>query len=144
MARGMMTAALQQIDEAHDVGVHIGVGIFKGIAHTGLSRQVDHHVKGFAAKKVVHRGTVGQIDLRKGKPLPGFQLFQAVALQVDVVVVVEVVQSHHLDAVIQQAPGQVKTDEAGRSRNEDMVEGIGHEDLLLMIVVRAYRPRYQS
>ena len=38
----VMTAGFQHIDEAHQIGVDIGVGILDGVTHSRLRGQIDH------------------------------------------------------------------------------------------------------
>ena len=58
-------AAFQNIDEPHQIAVHVGMRIFNAVAHAGLRRQIDDHVKTGIVKKTLHFFPVGEIQLNK-------------------------------------------------------------------------------
>lgn len=110
-----MPAALENVERAGDVGVHVGVGVGQRVAHTGLGGQVHHPVRGSIKGRIECRA-VGQItphqleaDLAIQPNDPGF-------LQGRVVVVVEVVEPHNLVAPVEQGGAHVCADEARSTR----------------------------
>ena len=85
------------------------------IPHPGLSRQMDHHVKSVTLEELLHLPAVLKIHLMEFKIGEALQLLQAIPLQGDVIVVVDVIQTHHLPSFAEQAMGQMKADKAGAS-----------------------------
>ena len=106
-------APFKNVQETHEVGVHIRMGVFERIANTCPGRQVHDGVKLLSRKKVLHGRTIGQVDVDMGECRVRGQLVQAGLFKLGVVVIVEVVQANDMDAVIQELPGEVKADEAG-------------------------------
>ena len=51
MLDSVMPAAFEDIDESHQVRVHIRMWILNRVAHTGLGRQIDHHFERLPAEK---------------------------------------------------------------------------------------------
>ena len=64
MPAAVVAAAFQHVDEALDVGIDIGVRIFKRIAHAGLRREMDDMRETvLAANSAATAGAVGEIEL---------------------------------------------------------------------------------
>ena len=136
-----VAAALEYVQKANPVAVHVGVGVLYRVAHACLCRQmyylvklnlVEQHVEGAlvldveAQKRVVgpfgaHRA-VAHAQAGVGLyPCPA----QAVELQLGRVVVVDVVDSHHLVASFGQHFGAAAANESGRA---------GYEYLHLLLI----------
>jgi hypothetical protein len=73
------------------------------VTHAGLRRQVHHAVEAFRAEQRLQRGAVGHVDALETEARPCLQLLQPGGFQRRVVVVVEVVDAHHLIAALQQS-----------------------------------------
>ena len=54
-----MTAALEDIQEADEVALHVRVGVFERIADTRLGGQVDDDLEPFVREKRFHGFPVG-------------------------------------------------------------------------------------
>jgi hypothetical protein len=112
-------AQLEHVGEADEVAGHVGRGVGDRIPNSGLGREVEHPRRGGRAKGFFERRGVGDVDFVEGK----FRMFpqqrQAVVLEADVVVVVQVVDAADLAAELEQPPRTVEADEAGRARYDD-------------------------
>jgi hypothetical protein len=65
-------------------------------------------------------GSIPHIALQKSEARPTFEQRKSRALQRRVVVVVQVVETHHRVPALQQALGDAGADEAGGSGDEDL------------------------
>ena len=107
----VMAAPLQDIDEADEVTVHVGMGVRNRIADPGLGGEIDDDLGLLVFKQGFHGPAVGELRPDKAEVLLLFQDGQAGLFEGDVVVVVQVVQADHVPAVLEQPPGKVKADE---------------------------------
>ncbi len=130
----VVAAALQDVGEAGQVGVHIGHRVLDGVTDPGLGGEVDDPLRPVPRKGLGDGGSVVDVDAQfpvavvfEGAREPGL-------LQPHVVVVVEVVDSDDLVAARQESQGERGTDEAGAAGYQDL-----HDGLLIMRV--AARPR---
>src|SRR5690625_127001 len=136
MLHWIVTTPLQNVQTACDVAVNIGEEIFKAVANPRLGGQVNHHIALLSLEQLLHPLPVPEVQVVKvveGKPgafdtleaavtvasaghldpLPADAcLTQSSELQVDIVVVIEIVQSHHLMAIRQQPLHQMKPDKS--------------------------------
>ena len=111
---------LEHHEMAHHVGLHVDIGIDHRMADAGLGRQVHDPVEvAVPAGQRQHCLAVGDVGFQKGKALILAQGFQAGELQDRVVVVAEIVDTHHSLAPGQQGPRDVRPDEAGDSGDEN-------------------------
>ena len=87
-------------------------------------------------EELLHTGAVGDVELDEGEPVTPFELRQPVALELGVVVVVEVVEADHRPAVVEQAFGEMEADEAGCAGHEGWLgfEVFGRHGLLFTLV----------
>ncbi len=100
-----MPAAFEDVREAHQVAVHVGVGVDQRVAHAGLGGHVGDLVETLRVKQCLHPVAVGQIKSHEAEIVTAFQLRQPVALELRVVVVIDVVQPNDLVAARQQVFG---------------------------------------
>ncbi len=119
-----VAAAFQDVGEADDVGVDVGVRVLQRIAHAGLGGQVDDDVETLVLEEPLHALPVGQVEPGELEAGPPLELRQAVLLQLDAVVGVQVVETDHPRAAVQQALGEMKADEPGRTG--DQYVGVGN------------------
>jgi hypothetical protein len=115
----VLAAGLQDVQEAAEVGLAIGVRMGDGVAHPGLGGQVHHAVEALGREQRLHPGAVGHVQALEAKARLRRQPGQPGLLERRVVVVVEVVDADHLVAARQQALGHVHADEAGRAGDQD-------------------------
>ena len=120
----MMTARLQDIVEAYEIALDIGIRVRDGITDTGLRGKIDHY-----GNPVVIENLLNCILVRNRRvdecpvSAEGLDLAQALVLYVDVVIIGNAVNADDADIVnvTEQALDEVAADEAG---------GTGHEDCL--------------
>lgn len=115
----LMPAPLQEIEEAHDVAVDIGLGVGQGVPHAGLGGQVHDPLNGLARKQSGHGCAVGQIQLEESEPLEGRELSQPCFLEAHVIIVIEVIKAQDDLAALQEPSGDMVADEAGRAGYKD-------------------------
>src|SRR5258708_1212197 len=78
-----------------------------------LRRQTRHGMKSRGTKKLVHRFPLRHIDLHEAKRRMTPQNLQARGFEARVVVGIEVVESDHLLAALEQPPRGMKSNEPG-------------------------------
>ena len=120
MLHPMGAASLQNLHESGYIAVDVGLGIFQGIAHPGLGRQMHHPHRPEALEHRPHRRAILQGDAGLRETGVSAEPGQPVFLQADVVVGIHVVQPGHRVAPLQQPQGQRIADETGRAGNEDL------------------------
>jgi hypothetical protein len=114
----VVAAAFEQVGEADDVGLHVGVRILQRVAHAGLRGEVDDGIEVALLEQVLHHHAVGDVVLEEAEVGVGFQLFQPREFERRVVVVVEVVDADDLVAAGEQDLRDVHADKAGGTGNE--------------------------
>ena len=119
MPHRIVAAALQDVQEAHDIAVHIGPGILDRIADAGLGGQVDHGVEALRREQRRQRLAVGEVHPHEAEPF-AVDLRQARFLQDDGIISIEVVQADDFIAASEQTLNQMEADEAGCSRDQDL------------------------
>ena len=120
-----MPAQLQHVDEADQVAVDVGVRILERVAHAGLRGEMDHAAEAvlveqrFERRRDPCRSSSRDLDV-------GAQRGDAIALELRIVVVVEVVQADDVRAARAQFAAGVGADETGGAGDEDGVRRFGH------------------
>ena len=120
----MMTARLQDIVEAYEIALDIGIRVSDGITDTGLRSKIDHHGNPVVIENLLYRILVSNRRVDECPvPAEGLDLAQALVLYVNVVIIGNAVNADDTDIVnvTEQALDEVAADEAG---------GTGHEDSL--------------
>lgn len=120
-----MAAGFEDIVETDDVALDVGVGILNAVAHTRLRSEVDNDVELMLGEEIIDQGLVGQIALNElvayGWMLTAyrFNLLQAVFLEGNVIVIIEVVKADDgaFPHILQKAHHKVGTDETSRTGN---------------------------
>ena len=74
---------------------------------------------GMAGEEIAGGRLVGKIDAVEFEALATIELGQAGSLQFGVVIGIEIVDADHRFAAIEQAPGHVKSDKAGRAGDQN-------------------------
>ena len=115
----IVPASLENIDEAFEICVDIGVRMIDRMAHAGLRREMDHHRKSMFGKQQGHRPAIREIELHKTEPRILTQDIQSRLLQGGVVVIIKVVQTDNMTALGQQLAGDVKTNKTRRTCDQN-------------------------
>jgi hypothetical protein len=119
----MMAAALQDIDEALQIGIHVVVRMPKRMAHAGLGREMHHHREFFRRKQRGDRGAVGEIELDETKPFVTFKLLESRLLERRIVIRRQAVEADNRVPSREQPARHMRADEAGCSRHQDGLVG---------------------
>ena len=133
MLHRMGAAAFQKVDEAEHVALHVGEGIFQGVAHAGLSGQVDGRVEGAFFKELHETVAVLKVHFHEaeageGRALRDGSVFrvgivhaeqrEARGLETGGVVVVDFVDARDAVPGLKKPSGQKAADESGRAGDE--------------------------
>ena len=119
MLDAVVPAALEDVGEADDIAVDVGVRVDQRVAHAGLRGQVHDAVELLLREQRRDALAVGHVHLHEAEVRVRRQARQPILLESRVVVVVEVVQAHDLVPARQQELRDVHADEAGRAGDED-------------------------
>ena len=114
----VVTAAFEDVHEADDVGVDVGVRILQRIAHAGLRGQMHHAVELLACKQLFHAGAVGHVELDEAEAFLRREARQTRLLESWIVVIVEIVETDDFVAARQQNLRYVAADEARSARDQ--------------------------
>lgn len=120
----MMMARLQDIVEAYEIALDIGIRVRDGITDTGLRGKIDHYGNPVVTKNLLHGILVRNRRVDECPvPAEGLDFAQALVLYVDVVIIGDVVNTDDPDIVnvSEKSLDEVAADEAG---------GTGHENRL--------------
>ena len=127
MRCAVLPAALEHVEEAHQIGVDIGVRVFQRVAHAGLRREMHHQLGPQRREQGRGGGAVGEVEPREAEALAPLQPVEARLLQPRVVIGVQAVDADHAAAVAQQPVGQMIADEArGPGQQDGAVMGEAH------------------
>ena len=118
-----MPAAFQNVEEAGEVGIRIGVRIDQRVAHAGLRGEMHDVGKAMLGEQRRHAGAVGEIELDEAEAAILRELVEARLLERRIVVGVEIVEADDGAAIRQQPARHMKADEAGRAGDEDRISG---------------------
>ena len=115
-----VAAGLEDVVEADEVRLDVGVGVGDAVAHPGLCSQVDHYGGPVVGENLVDGGLVGNVAANEREARVG-QLAEAIRFERHVVVVVHVVDADNGGrlGVGQQSADEVGADEARCARNQD-------------------------
>ena len=58
----IVSHALEQVEESHDVAVDVGIGVFDRIAYAGLCRQIDDGIEFFSSEQVLQGLSVFEVQ----------------------------------------------------------------------------------
>ena len=115
----LTAAAFQHVEEAHYVGVHVGVRIDKRVAHARLRGEVHHVGEAPRCEQRGHRRAIDDIERLEGKSGRRGEFAQARPLEPHVVIGIEVVEPGDVAPLCEQPARHVEADEPGRPRHQD-------------------------
>ena len=114
----MMPASLQNVGEAGQIGVDIGVRVLQRIPDAGLGCEVNHHRKAMLPEQRLDRRPIGKVTPLEMKSGIMAENIEPGRLQPWVIVAVEIVEPNNAPTHLEQTLCHVKSDEAGRSRDQ--------------------------
>jgi len=130
----VVAAGFEDIEKADDIALDICLRVLDAIPNASLCRQMAYPVKFLAKKKPLqigcifysqlYEGIIGMLVANDGFVIGYFLAFnasvlQAVQLELYVVIIVEVVQTHYIMSVLHQAFCQVEADKTCGACDED-------------------------
>ena len=115
----VVAAAFEQVGEADDVGLHVGVRILQRVAHAGLRGEVDDGVEVAFFEQVFGHHAVGDVVFEEAEVGVGLQLFQSRELERRIIVVVEVVDADDFVAALEQNLCNMHADKTGGASNQN-------------------------
>ena len=119
MVDTMRAAALEHMQRAHDVRLHVGMRIFHGVADAGLCGEVHHPLRPVIGKGLFNAVAVGQISAGKLEVRMSLQALEPGLFQPHVVVVAEIIEPHDGFAAREQSLRRMETDKTRRAGNQD-------------------------
>src|SRR4051812_34394091 len=111
-----MATTFQNIEEPHEVALHICRWIIQRITHTGLSGKMHDAVEFFPLEQLTQYICVCDVGLDKAKAGLFAQFAQAVFLQSHIVISIEIIQAYYFIAARKQPLGHVHADESRGTR----------------------------
>ena len=117
----MAAAGFEDVVEADEVALDVGVGVGDGVADAGLRGEVDDYVRLMLVEDFVDERFIREVALDEGPGAEGFDFPQAGELDVDVVVVVDGVEADDSGCreILEEALDEVGADESGCAGHED-------------------------
>jgi hypothetical protein len=116
----LMTTCFQDIHEADQIRIDVGLRIRQGVPHTGLSGQVNDSIEAMSFKQSIDAVTIFQSQLLKVESGTTFQKSESIMFEPGLIIVVQIVEADHGVASIQQASGRVHPDETRCSGNQNI------------------------
>ena len=114
-----MATGFEDIDESHDVGVCVGAGVFQAVADASLSSQVNNNLRFEGFPQGGYGVGVFKHYLMLGKTVVALEHRVTVTLQPDIVICRKTIQPRDLMTVGKKPLSKMKTNEAGRARDQN-------------------------
>ena len=118
----VVTASLQDIVESDKVALNVSVGISDAVADSCLSGKVHDNGNLVFREDFLHCIFVSDGGMNKSPiPMQGFDFFQTLILDVDIVVVGDRIDTDNLDVldIVEESLDEVAADKAGSARHKD-------------------------
>src|SRR5258707_9356504 len=120
MAYAAVTAAFEDVTEADEVRIDVGLGILERVAHARLRREMDHRIELLAREERAHRRAIGDVAAYELELSLAREAREPRLLQANVVVIVQVVEAGDALAALGEPQGQGGADEASRAGDQDV------------------------
>lgn len=98
----VVSAGFEDIGETYNVGVYVGVGVFKTVANASLCCEVDDGGEVVFVEQLLHGRSSFQSNVMEGKARMSLQVLQSCFLQIHIVIIIEIVYSDNIVAIVQQ------------------------------------------
>ena len=115
-----VTAPFQYVHEADQIAVNVGMRVFNRVTYAGLGSQVHDTIQRILAKQGLNRRSVGHVDLVERELRMIDNLCQPIAFQLNIVIVVQIVETKDMVTTLKESFGQMKTNEPSGTRNQDI------------------------
>src|SRR5579871_2850164 len=119
MLDAVMAAALEHVERADHIAVDVAVRMGERVAHTGLSAEMHDALELLALEQIAHALPVREIPAHEAKAPMGMQALETSLLEGRIVVIVEIVETDHLIAALEQAQRGRRANKAGCAGHED-------------------------
>ena len=113
MLAAIVPAAFENVSEADQVRIDIGVRIDQRVAHAGLRREMHDMGEPMLGKQGRHAGAVGEIEPDEAEAGKLCEFGEPRVFQRRIVIGVEIVDADDGAAAFQQTPADVIADETG-------------------------------
>ena len=124
MLHAGVAAPFEDVDEPDEVALDVRVRIRDRVSHARLRGQVDHAIEALFPEEARHAVTVGQVHAEETESRLGGESRDARLLQRGIVVVVDVIEAHHLIATRQQPFAGMIADEARGSGHQNFCHAL--------------------
>ena len=120
MVHRVVTAGLEDIVEANEVGLDIGIGVGDAVADTGLCGEIHHDLRLVLREYPVNESLVRNISLYEYKIRILLQFLQTLFLQTDIIIIIHIVDTHYLRGIeiLVYRLYKIAADESGSSGNQ--------------------------
>jgi hypothetical protein len=115
---GVVSTTFEHGHRAENIAVDVGERVLDAVAHARLRAEMHDAGEPLGGEQLGHALAIGKVDLGELEVGIALEDSEACHLQRDIVVLVEVVETHNLITALEQRFGCVKTDEACGSCNE--------------------------
>lgn len=121
----VVAAGLEHVEEADEVALEVGARVLDGVADARLGNEVHHYIEAVLGEQALDEGGVAQVAAHEGEAAVRVSLgqhAQAGVLDAGVVIAVEVVEANDgIIGLLKQLLDEERTDEAGRSGDENFI-----------------------
>jgi len=122
MGHPAVAAALQEVGETNDVGLHVSHGVFQAVAHPGLGRHVHHMGELVVGEQRFHVLAIREVDLEEGELVVALKNFQAVLFKGHGIIIIEIVQTDNGMSHLEKTLAEMEADESGSACDQKFHE----------------------
>ena len=115
----VMAAAFEHIQESHDIGIEIRMGVVEGVTDASLRRHMHHPLGPLLGEGRLDDRSIGEVGLDELETAMLLEPRQPRLFQRHVVIGIEIVEANHLVAAIEQPRRRVIAYEAGGAGDQN-------------------------
>ena len=116
---------LHQVQRTLGVRAQVNVRILDAVADAGAGREIEDGVETMRRENGLELVEILDVGLDEGETLATLERGEAVAFHPHVVGVVQIVEPHHLDPLVEEEAGDARGDEAGATGDKDTFHQAG-------------------
>src|SRR5690242_16525788 len=113
MLASVMPAAFEDVGEALQIGIDVGVRLLERVTHPGLRREMHNLRKSIRLEECSRSGAVGDIDPLEAESLFILECLDPRLFKSGIVVWRHVVDADHATSRREQSPSHMRADESG-------------------------------